>query len=78
MNIGHVDSSALKNVDAIFESARLLEEAIFESARLLEEAIFVLADVLEPELLSTMILLTARLDSLGKAARKCVMQKAIA
>ena len=67
MNIGHVDSSALKNVDAIFESARLLEEAIF-----------VLADVLEPELLSTMILLTARLDSLGKAARKCVMQKAIA
>ena len=67
MNIGHVDSSALKNVDAIFESARLLEEAIF-----------VLADVLEPELLSTMILLTARLDSLGKAARKCVMQKALA
>ncbi len=66
MNIGHVDSSALKNVDAIFESARLLEEAIF-----------VLADVLEPELLSTMILLTARLDSLGKAARKCVMQKAL-
>ena len=67
MNIGHVDSSALKNVDAIFESARLLEEAIF-----------VLADVLEPELLSTMILLTARLDSLGKAARKCVMQKPLA
>ena len=66
MNIGLVDSSALKNVDAIFESARLLEEAIF-----------VLADVLEPELLSTMILLTARLDSLGKAARKCVMQKAL-